>query len=200
MSKISLGMLAAAAIFMCTIAPAAGQRNGGVADLPDGPGKEVVAQECTKCHGLNNITQSWGFNEKDWRETFDSMVKLPDDKAKVIAAYLGKTFPERPDRPKTVVVPGDLKVNIREWVAPTLGSRPHDPQAAPDGTIYWAGMWGNVIGHVDPKTGAIKEYKMPDPNARDPHTPLFDKKGMLWFTLQNANMVGRLNPATGEIK
>ena len=75
-------------------------------------------------------------------ETFDSMVKLPDDRAEIIATYLGAHFPERADRPKTVVVPGDLKVNIKEWVAPTLGSRPHDPCAAPDGTIYWAGMWG----------------------------------------------------------
>src|SRR5690349_20169573 len=106
MSKISLGILAAATMFMCTIAPTAGQRNGGVADL-------------------------------------------------------AKNLPEKPDRPKTVVVPGDLKVNIKEWVAPTLGSRPHDPYAAPDGTIYWAGMWADVIGHVDPKTNAIKEYPLP---------------------------------------
>jgi hypothetical protein len=199
MSKISLGMLAAAAIFMCTIAPAAGQRNGGVADLPDGPGKEVVAQECTKCHGLNNITNSWGFSEKEWRETFDSMVKLPDDKAKIIAAYLGKTFPEKPDRPKTVVVPGDLKVNIREWVAPTLGSRPHDPQAAADGTIYWAGMWGNVIGHVDPKTNAIKEYPLPTTRT-GPHGLTMDKEGNVWYAGNFGGLIGKLNPKTGEVK
>jgi virginiamycin B lyase len=144
MSKYSLGLLAAATAFLCaiTVTPVAGQRSGGAADLPDGPGKDAVAQECTKCHGVNNITQSWGASESDWRQTFDSMVKLPDDRAKVIAAYLGKNFPERADRPKTVVVPGDLKINIKEWLAPTLGSRPHDPYAAADGTIYWAGMWG----------------------------------------------------------
>jgi len=34
-----------------------------------------------------------GANESDWRQTFDSMVKLPDDRAKIIAAYLGKNFP-----------------------------------------------------------------------------------------------------------
>ena len=93
MSKISLGLLAAATIFVCTIAPAAGQRSGGAADLPDGPGKEVVAQECTKCHGVNNITNSWGFTEKDWRETFDSMVKLPDDKAEDHRRVSRQDFP-----------------------------------------------------------------------------------------------------------
>ena len=148
MSKISLGILAVAAIFAWSIAPVAGQRNGGAADLPDGAGKEVVAQECTKCHGVNNITNSWGDTKAGWRQTFDSMVKLPDDRAEIIATYLGAHFPEKADRPKTVVVPGALKVNIREWVAPTLGSRPHDPQAAADGTIYWAGMWGLSLIHI----------------------------------------------------
>jgi virginiamycin B lyase len=199
MSKISLGILAAATMFMCTIAPTAGQRSGGVADLPDGPGKEAVAQECTKCHGLNNITQSWGFNEKDWRDTFTSMVKLPDDRVQIIAAYLAKNFPEKPDRPKTVVVPGDLKVNIKEWVAPTLGSRPHDPYAAPDGTIYWAGMWADVIGHVDPKTNAIKEYPLPTKRT-GPHGLTMDKEGNIWFAGNFGGLIGKLNPKTGEVK
>src|ERR1051325_5502584 len=136
MSKISLGVLAAATLFMCTIAPTAGQRNGGAADLPDGPGKEAGAQEGTQCHGINNITNSWGVNQKDWRDTFTSMVKLPDDRVQIIAAYLAKNFPEKPDRPKTVVVPGDLKVNIKEWVGPTLRSRPPDPHAPPDRTTH----------------------------------------------------------------
>src|SRR5438552_19113038 len=106
MSKYSLGVLMAAAIFVSMIVPAAGQRNGGAADLPDGPGKDAVAQECTKCHGVNNITNSWGDTKAGWRQTFDSMVKLPDDRAVIIATYLGAHFQEKPDRPMTVVVPG----------------------------------------------------------------------------------------------
>src|ERR1043166_4589720 len=123
MSKISLGIFAAAAMFAWSIAPVAGQRNGGAADLPDGPGKDAVAQECTKCHGINNITSSWGDTKAGWRQTFDSMVKLPDDRAGTIATYLGAPSPENPDRPKTGVVPGDMKVNIRKWVAPTVFGR-----------------------------------------------------------------------------
>ena len=64
MSKYSLGVLMAAAIFVSMIVPAAGQRNGGAADLPDGPGKDAVAQECTKCHGVNNINKMTALTEK----------------------------------------------------------------------------------------------------------------------------------------
>ena len=53
---------------------------------------------------------------------------------------------------------------------------------------------------LDPDTGEITEYPMPDPNARDPHTPAFAANGDLWFTLQNSNMLGRLVPDTGDIR
>ena len=51
-----------------------------------------------------------------------------------------------------------------------------------------------------PATGQITEFKMPDPEARDPHTGIFDKNGTLFFTLQQSNMLGRMVPSTGEIK
>jgi virginiamycin B lyase len=54
------------------------------------------------------------------------------------------------------------------------------------------------MGKLDPKTGAVTEYKTPEPG--DPHTLIFDKSGILWFTMQNANKIGRLDPKTGEIE
>ena len=39
---------------------------------------------------------------------------------------------------------------------PTPGSRPHDPLAAPDGTIWYSGHMANLLGNVDPKTGNIR--------------------------------------------
>jgi len=55
------------------------------------------------------------------------------------------------------------------------------------------------IGKLNPTTGDVTEYPMPDPAARDPHTPIFDHQGILWFTVQGGNMVGRLIPQTGEV-
>ncbi len=198
MSKYSLGLLAAAAAFVCTVTvtPVSGQRNGGVVDLPDGAGKDVVAQTCTKCHGTNMITGSWGYTQQGWKDLFSSMVLVPPDQATIIASYLGTHFPEKP-RPKSVVIPGDVKVNIKEWLAPSLGSRPHDPLAAPDGSIYWTGMWASVIGHVDPKTGALKEY--PLKAMTGPHGLTQDRAGNIWFTGNTSGLVGKLDPKTGAV-
>jgi virginiamycin B lyase len=225
------------------VIPARAQRGGPPVNLPDGNGKQMVQSVCSGCHSLTNITQGWGYDKKGWDELISSMVKLPDDTRDTVSTYLGEHFSSK-TRPPTVVVPGSLKVGIKEWVVPTLGSRPHDPLAASDGSIWWSGMWANVLGRLDPNTGAmhefklktpnsgphgliedkqgniwftantggyvgeldpktgevIKEFHMPDPNAKDPHTPKWDIHGNLWFSLENSNMVGRLNPQTGDIK
>jgi virginiamycin B lyase len=38
-----------------------------------------------------------------------------------------------------------------------------------------------LIGKIDPKTGKITEYKMPNLNARDPHTMAFSNDGLMYF-------------------
>jgi virginiamycin B lyase len=77
---------------------------------------------------------------------------------------------------------------------------PHGLTADKDGNIWYTGNLNSRIGKLNPKTGELTEYSMPNPAARDPHTPIFDQKGTLWFTVQGANVVGRLIPQTGEVK
>ncbi|WP_410967330.1 hypothetical protein, partial [Salmonella sp. SAL4436] len=79
---------------------------------------------------------------------FKTMVSLPNDQSSLVAEYLGKNFPER-GRPKPVVIPGAAKISMREWAVPSLGSRPHDPLATPDGSIWWTGQWANVLGRLN---------------------------------------------------
>ena len=59
-----------------------------------------------------------------------------------------------------MLIPGPVEASIKEWPVPTPGSRPHDPMAAKDGSIWYTGQLANVLGRVDPKTGKIREYKM----------------------------------------
>jgi virginiamycin B lyase len=88
---------------------------------------------------------------------------------------------------------------MKEYKLPD-NAKPHSVTPDPAANIGYTGNSNATIGKLDPRTGTISEYKMPNPDARDPHTAEFDKNGTLWFTLQQSNMVGRLNPATGEIK
>jgi virginiamycin B lyase len=124
------------------------------------------------------------------------MVKLPDAQANTIARYLAEHFPAKPGR-KPVLVAGDTRIDITEWQAPTLGQRVRDPVEAPDGSIWWTGMWASLVGHLDPETGAMEEYHLPI-TAR-PHSIVPDAEGNIWYTGNSNASIGKLDPATGEI-
>ena len=80
---------------------------------------------------------------------------------------------------------------------PTLGQRSRDPIQAEDGSIWYAGQFGNLMGNINPATGAIKEYELPA-NAK-PHTVELDAKGNVWYTGNSNGSVGYLDPKTGKI-
>src|SRR5262245_15641608 len=180
--------------------PGAGQERGrgrgAAVMLPDGAGKEIVQEKCASCHALNLVANS-GYSRAEWISTFDTMVALPPDQRNIVADYLAKSFPEKP-RPAAVIVPGAVNISIKEWLVPSLGSRPHDPLATPDGAIWWTGQFASVLGRLDPKTGEMKEFKTKTP-ASGPHGLTADKDGNIWFTGNFKAYVGKLNPKTGEV-
>jgi len=184
--------------FLCSgfLEPVQAQRGGPPVQLPDGAGQGRVQANCTRCHGLERITNSWGNTEEGWRTLFSSMVELPKDQADAIAAYLGTHFPVKP-APEAVIVPGNTKVSIREWIVPSLGSRPHDPMAAADGSVWWTGMWANVLGRLDPTTGVMKEFSLPPDSG--PHGLVEDAMGNVWFTGISQNYIGKLDLTTGQV-
>jgi virginiamycin B lyase len=176
---------------------ARGQRGGQPVQLPDGPGNDIVQGTCARCHGLNLITGSNGYTRAEWHELIATMVALPKDQADVVAGYLATNFPVKP-APEAVVIPGAVKVSIKEWIVPTLGSRPHDPLAAADGAIWWTGQYASRLGRLDPRTGAMKEYPLKTAES-GPHGAVEDTAGAIWFTAISKNYVGKLDPRTGDV-
>jgi virginiamycin B lyase len=65
--------------------------------------------------------------------------------------------------------------------------------------VWYAGNRAACIGRLDPATGDIDRYPMPDDRAGDPHTLVFDGEGRIWFTVQHGTMIGRLDPSTGQV-
>ena len=187
--------LSGAAVTVLTQGP--GRGAAAQADLPDGPGKAQIQAMCASCHPLTNITGSRGYNADGWDELTKSMIALPPDVKAPMMTYLGSHFPRKPGG-DPVVVPGSATVSIREWVVPTLGSRPHDPLAASDGSIWWTGQWANVLGRLDPSTGAMKEFPLKTPKS-GPHGLAEDTAGAIWYTGNGAGLIGRLDPKTGAV-
>ena len=79
------------------------------------------------------------------------------------------------------------------------GTNPHNIIIDAKGRPWYSGNRNATIGRIDPATGALTRYPMPDPGARDPHTQAFDQQGNIWFTVQQGNYVGRLNTTSGKI-
>jgi virginiamycin B lyase len=168
--------------------------------LPDGPGKDAVQTYCTQCHSLERVVRA-GHTPQEWRTVVDMMVntgaKLPHDQVREVSAYLARHFPPR-NVPKPVLIAGPVRVHFTEWALPTPGSRPHDPLAAADGSIWYTGQMANVLGRVDPTSGAIKEYPLTTPQS-GPHGLVADRDGNIWFTANFKAYVGKLDPATGHV-
>ena len=172
---------------------------GSQAVLPDGPGKELVATSCAQCHAISRVTSA-GYDLAGWRNDVAMMVnagaRLTPTQIDAVVAYLAKNFPPKA-APAAVVVPGSVDVTIREWLVPTPGSRPHDPLAAPDGSIWYTGQMANALGRLDPKTGTFKEYH-PTVAGSGPHGLVMDRDGNVWFTANFKAYIGKLDPRTGK--
>ena len=167
--------------------------------LPTGPEKAVVAEVCTSCHELGRIVNG-SYDAAGWNNVIHMMVNagaaLTPDQVQPVTNYLIKSFPEKPF-PQFKEVPGPVKVSIKEWVLPTPGSRPHDPLAAPDGTLWYTGHMGSLIGHLDPKTDKITEYHTKTPIS-GPHGLTMDKDGNIWYTGNFKGYIGKLDTKTGQ--
>ena len=165
--------------------------------LPEGLGKQLVLNECSKCHSTATINRAAGFSSADeWRRVFSTMVELPDAQADTIAHYLAEHFPEDTSRRPNLIA-GDTQIEIIEWTVPTLGQRSRDPVEAPDGSIWWTGMWASLAGRLDPDTGYMEEYHLP-PSSR-PHSIVPDAEGNIWYTGNSNATIGKLDPNTGLI-
>jgi virginiamycin B lyase len=166
--------------------------------LPDGPGKDTVAALCGACHRLTFLAN--GYTPEGWHTVMRMMlnfgVPVPKDEVTTVTDYLIKSFPERP-RPAAAIIAGPAEVSMKQWPVPTPGSRPHDPLAARDGTIWYTGQLANVLGHIDPKTGAIKEYHTNDQTG--PHGLVEGADGNIWFTGNFRSLIGKLDPKTGQV-
>jgi virginiamycin B lyase len=193
-----LSIAAAAGALACGLAPLAAQAQSQPSDLPDGAGKELVEATCTTCHETDQISRSSGYDRAGWGELIGTMVDLAGSPKErdAIAEYLATHFPPHAARaPK--LMPGEAEIAFKEWQVPTLGQRSRDPVEAADGAIWWAGQWGNLIGRIDPATGAMTEY--PLPAGAMPHTVVLDEAGQVWYTGNKNATIGMLDPKTGEI-
>jgi virginiamycin B lyase len=166
--------------------------------LPEAAGKTLIDGVCTGCHQTNMISQSSGYTREHWNELIGTMIDLSASKETQdeILQYLATYFPPNTRRAAKQVPGAVPRPEFKEWTTPTLGQRTRDPVEAPDGSIWWVGQFGNVMGRLDPKTGEMKEFQLPTKAL--PHSVNIDADGNPWYTGNGNGTIGRLDPKTGE--
>jgi virginiamycin B lyase len=196
MSTRSIAAGAGVGVLLVVLALAQGAAAQPAA-LPEGAGKALVESLCAGCHPIDQITRSSGYSRDGWRELILTMIDLaahPEFGA--LLDYLAAHFPARTHLQPTLV-PGEVAIAFREWQVPMLGQRARDPVQAPDGSIWWAGQWGNLIGRLDPATGDRREY--PLPAGAKPHSVTPDEAGAIWYTGNGNGTIGKLEPRSGQV-
>ena len=205
MKNLSFSALIAFAS-LCTVLPAQAQvvqpdpsQPGGF-PLKDGSAKPLIQEKCVVCHDLRRVVNA-NKDAEEWRETVFMMkaagALIDDAQVKQISDYFVANY-RGLERPKPVIVPGPVNVRFKTWNTPTPGSRPHDPLATPDGSIWWAGQFANKLGRLNPETGEMKEY--PIPIKAGPHGLINDKDGNIWYAGNFGGHIGKLDVKTGEFK
>jgi len=190
-------VLVAAAFALVPLAAAAQSQPKGPPPLPEGKGKPLVEGMCSGCHALQLISNSSGYTREHWRELVAYMVDMSGSPAQQneVLDYLATNFPPN-NRRAAKHVPGNFQVSFKDWVMPQLGQRTRDPMQAADGSIWYAGQYGNIIGRLDPKTGQTREYKLPADAM--PHTVQLDPRGRPWYSGNKNSTMGWIDPVSGK--
>jgi len=105
-----------------------------------------------------------------------------------------KTLP-RPNGRATQVV-------ITEYDLPRPLIEPHDVVLDKDGNAWYTNFGEQNIGRLDPKTGKVTEYELPQLKKGWPQGSLglrADKDGHLWFGMMYQGAIGRFDPKTEKV-
>lgn len=94
-------------------------------------------------------------------------------------------------------VAAQTTLEIREWQVPWDGTRPRDPDVAPDGRIWFVGQVGNYIARLDPESGEFARFELPEKAL--PHNLIVADDGTVWYAGNGNAHIGRLDPATGDV-
>jgi virginiamycin B lyase len=192
--------------------------------LPEAHGKETLFGVCSACHGFETRMASVTRDESGWRDRVNYMAtsmhfflggvgRFTDQNQADVVAYLTSTF--GPDS-TLARSPADLpkyqelrlgpfsdeamKIVYVEYQLPGPNRMPWS--AAPDHQgNFWMPYYGaaNRIGRLDPLTGEVQEFPVPNQGTAGVHSAVPASDGSVWFTEQGSNKIGRWDPKTQEV-
>jgi virginiamycin B lyase len=192
--------------------------------LPDARGKDLLFTHCMPCHGFQSRMAAVVRDEDGWRDRVNYMrdamgffINRPvfgfnDQKADDIVYYLNRMFGEESVLPKSPTELPDYAATVRpfpdaamnivyvEYEMPGPNRMPWSAHPDKDGA-FWIPYYGraNKIGRLDPVSGKIEEFPVPNMGTAAIHSAVPAPDGSVWLTEQGSNKLGRWDPKTRTI-
>jgi virginiamycin B lyase len=167
---------------------------------------------CNGCHTLQRIVQSTHTPE-EWMPLFDRMAKycpcstpsrpqamarpphgeLPLAVRQAASQYLAsinlstKSNWDYPLKTMPRATGKATRVIVTEYALPRPTIEPHDVVVDSDGIVWFSEFADNALGRLDPKTGKVAEFTLPQIKKEDPAGTLnleMGADGNLWLSLQ----------------
>lgn len=186
--------------------------------LPEAKGKEVVLQQCFNCHAMSKIGVM-GRDRDGWMEAIDHMrqvgvANITPEVAGQVAEYLNTVFGPDSDTPTSPArLPQYQKVKQEPdyfaddalnivYVDYQLTGEPKDRPGTgkpdKDGNI-WMEMGGGLT-KLNPTSGEIRTWRLPDPSRPSIHEILPRPDGSVWLTIEAQNKLARFDTRTEKFE
>ncbi len=188
---------------------------------PASPAKDKIFAVCYTCHGFQTRFASVRRDAEGWRDRVQFMQdamkfglgdRINDKEADGVAAYLNSLFGQDSVLPKSPEDEPGYKETLRPFSSEAMnityveydmpGPSRMPFSAAPDKNGYlWIPNFGlaNKITRLDPKTGEMHDFSLPDAGVAAVHSAVPATDGSVWLTEQGLNKVGKWDPATQKI-
>jgi len=91
-----------------------------------------------------------------------------------------------------------LDFSHHRFLGYTVAAFPYGIDINPkDGSVWYAKLYANKIGRIDPKTMEVREYDTP---MSGPRRPRFDRDGIFWIPAFDEGGLMRFDPASGRFE
>jgi streptogramin lyase len=195
--------------------------------LPEARGKKQLFASCMGCHGFQTKMANGLRDEEGWRDRMNYMrtamgfsLGIPrrpftDEQADDVVYYLNHVFGYESDKvmpASPADLPGyaatvrsfpdeALKIVYVTYDMPGPGRMPWTAAPDKDGK-FWIAEYGNAnkIARLDPVSGEMVEFPVPNPNSAAIHSAVPAPDGSVWLTERGGYYLGRWDPQTQKVE
>jgi len=90
------------------------------------------------------------------------------------------------------------RVEIREWEVPYAQSRPRDPYAESESSVWFVGQRAGYLARLNVETDEFTQVRLKPGSG--PHNLIVGSDGIVWYAGNRNSLIGRYDPATQEIE